>query len=82
MGWKPNRTEKRPIYKQIANYIEEQIATGVYTSESILPSERVLAEKLQVNRSTVIAAYEELQSLGIVERKKEVEPVLVQIFGD
>ncbi|WP_342430933.1 PLP-dependent aminotransferase family protein [Neobacillus sp. FSL H8-0543] len=70
MGWKPNRTEKRPIYKQIANFIEQEIATGVYTSESILPSERVLAEKLQVNRSTVIAAYEELQSLGIVERKK------------
>lgn len=70
LGWKPNRTEKRPIYKQIADYIEQGISTGMYTTESMLPSERVLAEDLQVNRSTVIAAYEELQSLGIVERKK------------
>ncbi|MEH7502151.1 PLP-dependent aminotransferase family protein [Neobacillus drentensis] len=70
MGWKPNRTEKRPIYKQIADYIEQAISTGIFTTESMLPSERALAEDLQVNRSTVVAAYEELQSLGIVERKK------------
>jgi GntR family transcriptional regulator, regulator for abcA and norABC len=70
LAWKPNRTEKRPIYKQIADYIEKGISTGMFQSESMLPSERALAEELQVNRSTVIAAYEELQSLGIVERKK------------
>jgi DNA-binding transcriptional regulator YhcF (GntR family) len=70
LGWKPNRTEKRPIYKQIADYLEQAISTGIFTTESMLPSERALAEELQVNRSTVVAAYEELQSLGIVERKK------------
>ena len=70
LEWKPNRNEKRPIYKQIADYFEQAISTGVYTSESMLPSERALAEELQVNRSTVVSAYEELQSLGIVERKK------------
>ncbi|MEH7304065.1 PLP-dependent aminotransferase family protein [Neobacillus drentensis] len=70
MEWKPDRKEKRPIYKQIADYLEEGISTGIYTIESMLPSERVLAEELQVNRSTVVAAYEELQSLGIVERIK------------
>ncbi|MEH7075843.1 PLP-dependent aminotransferase family protein [Neobacillus drentensis] len=69
MEWKPNRADKKPIYKQIADYIEQAISTGIYTSQ-MLPSERTLAEELQVNRSTVIAAYEELQSLGIVERKK------------
>src|SRR4051812_28408863 len=70
LGWKPNRTEKNPIYKQIADYIEHGISTGVFAPNNMLPSERVLAEELQVNRSTVVAAYEELQSLGIVERKK------------
>lgn len=70
MKWKPNRTEKIPIYKQIADYIEQAISTGIFAPESMLPSERVLADELQVNRSTVVAAYEELQSLGIVERKK------------
>lgn len=70
MEWRPDRTAKRPIYKQIADYIEEGISEGIFSADSLLPSERALAEELQVNRSTVVAAYEELQSLGIVERKK------------
>lgn len=70
MEWKPNRTDKKPIYKQIADYIEHGISSGAFPPGSVLPSERALAKELQVNRSTVVAAYEELQSLGIVERKK------------
>lgn len=70
LEWKPNRSEKNPIYKQIADYIEQGISTGLFSPTSVLPSERALAETLQVNRSTVVAAYEELQSLGVVERKK------------
>ncbi|MDQ0242587.1 DNA-binding transcriptional MocR family regulator [Bacillus fengqiuensis] len=70
MEWKPDRTDKKPIYKQIADYIEQGISSGVFSPDSMLPSERALAQELQVNRSTVVAAYEELQSLGIVERKK------------
>ncbi|NHC41112.1 PLP-dependent aminotransferase family protein [Bacillus sp. MM2020_1] len=70
MNWKPDRTNKRPIYKQIADYIEQGISTGQFSPETMLPSERALAEVLKVNRSTVVAAYEELQSMGIVERKK------------
>lgn len=70
MEWKPDRTTKKPIYKQIADYIEQGISSGIFSPDSMLPSERALAQELQVNRSTVVAAYEELQSLGIVERKK------------
>lgn len=70
MEWKPDRTDKKPIYKQIADYIEQGISSGVFSPDSMLPSERALAQEMQVNRSTVVAAYEELQSLGIVERKK------------
>ena len=70
MEWKPDRTLNKPIYKQIVTYIEEGISSGTFLPESMLPSERTLAQELQVNRSTVVAAYEELQSLGIVERKK------------
>ncbi|MFC3883504.1 PLP-dependent aminotransferase family protein [Bacillus songklensis] len=70
MEWKPDRTDKKPIYKQIADYIEREISSGAFSPGSLLPSERALAKELQVNRSTVVAAYEELQSLGIVERKK------------
>jgi GntR family transcriptional regulator of abcA and norABC len=70
MEWKPNRADKKPIYKQIAEYIEHGISSGAFPPDSVLPSERALAKELQVNRSTVVAAYEELQSLGLVERKK------------
>lgn len=70
MKWKPNRVDKKPIYKQIAEYMEQGISSGTFSPDSLLPSERILAKELQVNRSTVVAAYEELQSLGIVDRKK------------
>ncbi|MCI2256261.1 PLP-dependent aminotransferase family protein [Domibacillus sp. PGB-M46] len=70
MDWRPDRTDKKPIYKQIADYIEQGISEGTFSPDSLLPSERALASELQVNRSTVVAAYEELQSLGVVERKK------------
>jgi GntR family transcriptional regulator, regulator for abcA and norABC len=70
MDWKPDRTDKKPIYKQIAEYIEQGISSGQFPSDSVLPSERTLAKELNVNRSTIVSAYEELQSLGIVDRKK------------
>ncbi len=70
MEWRPDRTAKKAVYKQIADYIEQGISTGLFSPESVLPSERLLAKEIGVNRSTVVAAYDELQSLGIVERKK------------
>lgn len=70
MDWKPDRNNKKPIYKQIVEYIEQGISSGLFPADSLLPSERTLAKELNVNRSTVVSAYEELQSLGIVDRKK------------
>ncbi|MDQ0198666.1 MocR-like pyridoxine biosynthesis transcription factor PdxR [Neobacillus ginsengisoli] len=70
MDWTPDRSKKVPIYKQIAEYIESGILDGTFPPESVLPSERVLAKDLQVNRSTVVAAYDELQANGLIERKK------------
>lgn len=70
MEWKLDRTSKKPLYKQIADFIEQGISTGMFSQDSMLPSERILAKELGVNRSTIVSAYDELQSLGIVERKK------------
>jgi len=70
MQWKPDRTGKIPIYKQIADYIEQKISSEEFLPGSKLPSERTLASELKVNRTTIVAAYEELKSTGIVERKK------------
>lgn len=81
MEWKLNRADKTPLYKQIADYIERGISSGEFPSDSKLPSERMLAKELQVNRSTIVAAYEELKSLGVVERKKEAERGSIQTYG-
>lgn len=58
---------KSPLYEQIYNYIKEEIHTGKLPAASKLPSTRALAGHLQVSRSTVELAYEQLISEGYVE---------------
>ncbi|NGQ94483.1 PLP-dependent aminotransferase family protein [Brevibacillus sp. SYP-B805] len=70
MEWNPIRSKDYPLYKQIADYMARRIAAGEFPAGSHLPSERTLAKELQVNRSTVVAAYEELYAAGIVEKRK------------
>jgi GntR family transcriptional regulator, regulator for abcA and norABC len=70
MEWKPNRQAKKAIYKQLAEYIENGIADGTFPPDKPLPSERTLAKELNVNRSTVIAAYDELESNGLIQRNR------------
>lgn len=70
MDWKPERNSKIPLYKQIADYIERGISTGKFPADRLLPSERELASRLSVNRSTVVSAYQELQAIGVIERIK------------
>lgn len=69
MTWKLDRTLKTPVYLQIAELLERSIASGEYPPGSPLPSERKLAEQLGVNRSTIVQAYAELRSAGLVESK-------------
>ena len=41
----------------------------------------MLAKELQVNRSTIVGAYEELKSLGVVERQREAEHGSIRTYG-
>lgn len=70
MEWKPAKSSGIAVYKQIANDIEHRIISGEFPSGSWLPSERLLAARLNVNRSTVISAYDELHAAGLVKRVK------------
>lgn len=66
--WQPDRRADIPIYRQIASHMEGRIRGGEFPQGSLLPSERKLADMLRVNRTTVVQAYEELRSMGLVER--------------
>ncbi len=59
----------RPLYEQIYNYIKEEIRSGKLLYQEKLPSTRSLAEYLQVSRSTVDLAYEQLLSEGYIESR-------------
>jgi len=67
--WKPDRLSEKPLYAQIADHLERRISCGEFPPGSLLPSERKLAEQLGVNRSTVILAFGELRSIGMIESR-------------
>lgn len=56
-----------PIYEQIADQIVFMVAAGDLTAGDPLLSVRELAGKLTVNPNTVVRAYQELESLGVIE---------------
>lgn len=65
--WQPDKSLKLSLSEQIIGYIKKNIANGNWLIGQKLPSQRELALKLCVNRSTIALVYAELISLGIVE---------------
>ncbi len=56
-----------PLYEQIYQYIKEDICAGRMVRGEKMPSTRALANHLQVSRSTIELAYEQLLSEGYIE---------------
>ncbi|WP_121610757.1 MocR-like pyridoxine biosynthesis transcription factor PdxR [Mesobacillus foraminis] len=67
--WKPNKSSSLSIHKQITDFIKEKISNGEWTIGYRLPPQRTLAKELGVNRSTVVAAYDDLIAEGLIEGK-------------
>lgn len=61
--------DKTPLYEQIYGYIKEEIRKGAIASGEKLPSTRGLCRHLDVSRSTVELAYEQLLSEGYIEAR-------------
>jgi GntR family transcriptional regulator len=59
-----------PIYQQIVNQVKYLLASGRLSAGEELPPIRVLAEKLVVNPNTVARAYRELETAGLVEKRR------------
>jgi GntR family transcriptional regulator, regulator for abcA and norABC len=69
LNWKPDKSSPTPLYIQIKEYIKEKIETGEWAVGTKIPPQRKLAEALGVNRSTIVAALEELIAEGLLEGK-------------
>lgn len=59
-----------PIYLQIVNQIKFLIASGRLAAGEELPPIRGLAEQLLINPNTVARAYRDLETAGIVEKRR------------
>ena len=58
-----------PLYEQIYNFIKNEIRAGKLTVAQKLPSTRNLSNHLQISRSTVELAYNQLVSEGYIESR-------------
>lgn len=67
IDWKPDRSDSAQLHMQIVGYIKGKLADGEWDIGSKLPSQRVLSEIFSVNRSTIVAALEELTAEGLIK---------------
>jgi len=58
--------DARPLYGHLVKLFESAIARGELPSGSRLPPERELAQRLRISRTTVVSAYRELESRGLL----------------
>ncbi|GAC1360708.1 MAG: PLP-dependent aminotransferase family protein [Ktedonobacteraceae bacterium] len=64
---KLERTNGIPLYQQICKGLREAILSGELAEGMRLPTERAFAHELGINRTTVMNAYNELASEGLIE---------------
>jgi len=67
MNIKLDRGSSVPLYRQLEGSIRELILAGRLPPGCHLLSERAMAKRLGVNRTTVVNAYAELAAAGLVE---------------
>lgn len=60
---------KKRVHVQIVEYIKQQIEEGALSPGDRLPSERALAEQLEVSRTSIKEAFVVMQSEGLIEVK-------------
>lgn len=71
-----------PIYRQIVDQVRFLIDGGQLRQGERLPSTRMLASNLGVNRNTVAAAYAELRDLGYVQARGRGGMVVTSVHED
>lgn len=64
----PKQTARTPLYKQIQEYVRNNIRQSVWQSNDKIPSENELAAKFNVSRITIKNALQELIEAGLIYR--------------
>ncbi len=70
MQLKQRRRTTQPLYRQVANLLIEDIASGRYEVGGLLPPEPELVKAYGVSRHTLREAVRHVQSLGMIERRQ------------
>ena len=58
--------DRRPLYEQVTEKLEELMFSGVLPPDSRLPSVRSMATELSINPNTIQRAYAELERQGYI----------------
>ena len=65
-----NLTDGVPIYRQIVNQVKYLVASGLLMPGEELPPIRTLALQLKVTPNTIVKAYGELETAGVVHKRQ------------
>ncbi|MBP2325736.1 DNA-binding transcriptional MocR family regulator [Kibdelosporangium banguiense] len=68
--WTSTSAGRAPLYRRLAEAVRRAIHAGDLHAGERLPSERDLARALAVSRATVVSAYDELRSIGLVDSRR------------
>jgi len=63
-------TDGVPIYRQIINQVKYLVASGLLLPGEELPAIRTLALQLKVTPNTIVKAYGDLETLGVVHKRR------------
>ncbi len=65
-----NLTDGVPIYRQIVNQVKYLVASGLLQPGEELPPIRTLALQLTVTPNTIVKAYGELETSGVIQKRQ------------
>ena len=66
--FKPVKNMK--VYEQVVDQIKEMVRVGKIKKGDKLPTERVMAEELQVSRTSIREAMRALEVVGLIESRQ------------
>lgn len=70
------------VYEQVIEQIKKMIMDGTLRKGDKLPTERDLAEQLQVSRASVREALRALEVIGLIESRQGAGNYIKESFGD